>query len=211
MSEGNKASLLTKVRNLVVGATLVGGGAGIEATAHPIQTTVDAIRNVAEQQAQNIQQAKEDIVSFYNKDAEIQSHNEKVASRLAGKAPLLEGEQIYDKVKVVASGSSYEERQKMIDEKSPVNVRDFPSTYTPTGNSTEVLGTLPQDAEISHAMLVKGVQPNSKEEGDWYAFLFRSPNAGLNEPFKMGYIYSIYGQPESPNAVANNTSSTNNP
>jgi|SRR3989344_2846882 len=187
-----------------VGATLglVASGAAIEATAHPIESLTDAAKTAVVEQAENIQEAGESIVSFYNKDAEIRDYNEKVASRLSGRTPLLPGEQIFEKVKVIPAGVDLEERQKMIDEKVPVNVRDFPSTYTPTGNSTDVLGTLPQGAEISHLIRVKSVGPNSKEEGDWFGFLWRSPNAGENEPFKIGYIYGIYIQPESPNTAS---------
>lgn len=198
-----KPSFLSKVRNLVIGTTVVaGGGAAIEAVAHPVGSIVDTAKNVAVEQAENIQEAGESLVEFYNKDAEIENFNKQVSSRLNGRTPLLEGEQIFEKVKVVPAGVNFEERQKMIDEKAPVNVREFPSTYTPTGNSTDVLGTLPQGAEINHAMRLKSVAPNSKEEGDWYAFLWRSPNAGENEPFKIGYIYGIYIQPESTNTVA---------
>lgn len=194
-----KPSFLSKVRNLVIGTTAVAGGAMVvEATAHPVQSTIDTTKNVIENTIDNAQQAKDELVSFYNKDAEIRDYNEKVASRLAGRIPLLEGEQIFEKVKVIPAGLNLEERQKMIDENAPVNVREYPSTYAPiTGKSTDVLGTLPQGAEISHVILVKSVGPNSKEEGEWYGFLYRSPDAGLNEPFKIGYIYGIYGEPKS--------------
>lgn len=197
MSEG-RPSFFKKVRNLVAGTTIVAGGAmTAEATMHLVQNAIDKTMTGVEQTVGNIQQGTETLVNFYNKDAEIRDYNEKVASRLAGRIPLLEGEQIFEKVKVVPAGENYDERQKMIDEKAPVNVRDFPSTYTPTGNSTNILGTLSQGAEINHAMRLKSVAPNSKEEGDWYAFLWRSPNAGENESFKIGYIYGIYGEPES--------------
>lgn len=181
---------------------LVASGGAIEATAHPVESIVDATKNAAVQQAENIQEAGESIVSFYNKDAEIENYNKQVASRLNGTTPLLPGEQIFEKVKVVPAGVNYDERQKMIDDKAPVNVREFPSTYTPTGNSTDVLGTLPQGAEINHVIRVKGNQPNSKEKGDWFGFLYRPPDAGENEPFKIAYIYGIYIQTESTNTAS---------
>ena len=196
-----------------VGAALglVASGGAIEATAHPIQNTIDTTKTTIEQGAHNVQDSKEALVSFYNKDAEIQKYNEEASARLSGKTPLLEGEQIFEKIKVVPAGENYAELLQMKDEKGLVNIRNFPSTYTPTGNPTEVLGALPQGAEITHVIRVNVYQPNSQERGEWYGFLWKSPDAGENEPYKMSYVYGIYGQPESPNVATNSTPSTNTP
>ena len=205
MSEG-RPSFISKLRNALVGTTVIAGTAmGVEATAHPIQNTIDTTKNAIEQGAHNVQQAKDELVSFYNKDAEIQKYNEEVSARLSGRKPLLEGEQIFEKVKIVAAGANYDERQKMIDEKAPINVREYPSTYTPTGHSTDVLGTLPQGTEILHAIRVNTVAPNSQKMGSWYGFLYRPAGAGESEPFKIGYIYGIYIQPETVNTAASDT------
>ena len=100
MSEG-RPSFISKLRNALVGTTVIAGTAmGVEATAHPIQNTIDTTKNAIEQGAHNVQQAKDELVSFYNKDAEIQKYNEEVSARLSGRKPLLEGEQIFEKVKI---------------------------------------------------------------------------------------------------------------
>jgi len=55
---------------------------------------------------------------------------------------------------------------------------------------------------------VTGTAPNSREEGDWYAFLYKPPGEGENEPFKIGYIYGDYIQPEPVDTTSSNASTT---
>ncbi len=201
---------------LKVGAALglVASGGAIEVTAHPIQNTIDTTRAAIEQGAHNVQQAKQDIVSLYNENAEVQAYNEQVASRLNGRTPLLEGEKIYEKVKVIPAGANIEELTKMQQERILVNVRDYPGTDTPKGQFSKIIGELPQGRIIEHAILVKGAAPNRTNpntEGNWYGFLYKPQGAGENEPFKFGYIYSIYGQPESLNTATSSAPETATP
>lgn len=201
MAEGGP-SFFTKVKHWLaagaVGGTVVGGA---EITAHPIQNTIDTTKNAIEQGIDNTQQARQDIVSFYNESAEVQAYNEQVAARLNGRKPLLEGEQIFEKVEVIPAGANLEELTKMKQEGTPVNVRDYPGTYTPNGHFTKIIGKLPQGTIIEQAILVRGTVPNATTPntvGDWLGFVYKTPDSNPNEPGKIGYIYGIFGQSQTP-------------
>lgn len=207
MSEGGP-SFFRKLRNLAAGALVAGTtGATIEANAHPVQNAIDRATSGVHETVGNIQEGKEALVNFYNEDPAIEKYNRDAEARLSGKSDLLPGEELIEKITIVPAGANYDELLAMKNSNEPVNVRAFPSTYTPTGNPTEILGTLPQGAEITHVLRVNATQPNSPENGPWYGMLYKLPESGVN---RMGWIYNIYGQPEPADAAAGEIVSANN-
>ncbi len=199
MSE-HKPSFLTRVRNVLVGTTVVAGGAmTAEATMHPVQNVIDKTQTGVERTVENIEEGKDALVNFYNEDPAIEKYNRDAEARLSGKSPLLEGEELIEKITIVPAGANYDELLQMKNSNEPVKVRAFPSKQTPTGNSIDILGTLPQGEEITNVIRVKGYQPGSEERGDWYGLLYKSPDSATSQ---MGYIYSIYAQPETSNVAS---------
>ena len=152
--------------------------------------------------AEGIKKTGESLVSFYNESAEVRKFNEETAGKLNGSIPLEEGEQIFEQVKVVPAGANFEELRKMQQEGTLVNVRNYPGTNTPSGQLSRIIGKLPQETIIEHAILVQGLRPHpttSDNSGmnEWIGFVYKKTDADPNEPGEIGYIYRIFGEPQS--------------
>ena len=205
-----KQSLVAKARNfLLAGIGIAGAGAGIEATAHPVETTVEKVINTAATGAENIKQAGEGLVDFYNEDPAIRQKSEEIAGKLNGTVPLSEGEQIFEKVKIVPAGdTNYSELQDMAEDKTLINVRNYPGTGTPDGRFSSIIGKLSQGTIIENVILVDGTRPHpatANEPAKWWAFVYRPEGSDPNKPGKIGFTYGIYGTVQAVEEAASST------
>ncbi|OGH23645.1 MAG: hypothetical protein A2958_02630 [Candidatus Levybacteria bacterium RIFCSPLOWO2_01_FULL_38_13] len=185
---------------LIRAAALLGFvGTGVAIEQNLPEKAAEKIEDAVTAGAESVQKAGETVVSFYNENEEIRRFNEETAGKLNGTIPLGEGEKIFERVKVVPAGATYEELLKMQQEGTPVNVRDHPGTSTPTGQFTRIIGTLPQGAIIEHVVIVKGTKPHpgvSNDPAEWAAFVYRKPGLDPNEPGEIGYIFGIFVKPQ---------------
>ena len=196
----------------ILGLTI--GAGAVEATAHPVQTTAENITSAVVQNAENIKNAGENLVDFYNEDPAIRQKGEEIAGKLNGTIPLSEGEQIFERVEIVPAGATFEERQKMEQEKTPINVRKYPGTVTPDGRFSSIIGTLPQGTIIEHVISIKGGVPHPStvnDTGDWLGFIYRKPNTDPNQPGEIGFAYGIYGTAQAVGEAASSTPAPSEP
>jgi len=191
--EKPRQSFFSKARNIILGIGITAGtGAAVEATAHPIEDTT----NAAVQAAGDVIRGGEKLVDNYNEDPAIRQKSEEIAGKLNGTIPLSKEEQIFEKVKIVPAGATFEERQKMEQDGTPVNVRNYPGTNTPDGRFSSIIGELPQGTVIEHVISIKGGVPHpatANDTGDWWSFVYREPDADPNQPGKIGFVYGMYG------------------
>lgn len=191
--EKPKQSLLTKVL-LGLGIAGVGAGAGA-AIAPQIETATKSATSEIVEGAENIKRGGEKLVDNYNEDPAIRQKSEEVAGKLNGTIPLSEGEQIFEKVKIVPAGATFEERQKMEQDGTEINVRNFTGN-TPRGEFGDIIGKLRQGTIIEHVISIKGGVPHpatANDTGDWWGFVYRPEGSDPNEPGKIGFVFGMYG------------------
>ncbi len=187
--------LTDKPVKLGTAATIAAGAVAAEAIAHPVENTAGNITSAVVQGAEDIKKAGEGLVDFYNEDPAIRQKSEEIAGKLNGTIPLSEGEQIFEKVQFGPAGATFEERQKMEREGTPINVRNYTGN-TPDGRFSTIIGSLPQGTIIEHVISIKGgvLHPSTaNDSGEWWGFVYREPNSDPNQPGKIGFAYGIYG------------------
>lgn len=122
-------SLLSRARNLVLAGLGVAASAGAVdvAVGDPagIGSVIDSGENIAADQVKVAGQAGVDTITNYP-SAEVKAYNDAVDKRLDGQEPLREGEQLFDRIKIVAAANNFEDLQEMQQTKVRVPVYAVP-------------------------------------------------------------------------------------
>lgn len=193
-------SLASRIRNLVLGGTIaVTAGAGADAAlGDPVGlgNLVNQGQTVAEDHIKNVQTIAEGAQDWVDESRVIDRQTQHYLNVLNKTEQPVIGEELIDRqMKIVAAGATEEEKQEMIRNNTPVNVRNWPGTYTDTGQLTETLGSVPQGAVAEKVVRVPGTAPRSPEQADWFfgSWTFTAPEGETK--IVTGVVYNIYASP----------------
>lgn len=77
---------------------------------------------------------------------------QEVRPKLDGRARLSRGEEIFEIVKVIPSGDSWDELIRMKETGTSVNIRDYPGKYYINGEPVKILGVVNQGTTIKRVL-----------------------------------------------------------